>query len=189
MRKQWLIVVAATLGVALLAFVRAQDSASQEAATQDSAAQTAEAPAAGGTIQPIQFPHDVHAGTYQMQCLYCHFSATRSVDAGIPPVGTCMGCHMVVTGTEPNQQAEIQKLAGYFQRGEQIPWTRIYKVRDHVHFPHLRHVNAGVTCQTCHTGDRSVSTPISWTSPWQVWQVTPALTCRRWGKWTWSRTL
>jgi len=46
--------------------------------------------------------------------------------------------------------AEIQKLAGYAQRGEAIPWVRIYKTRDHVHFPHMRHVNAGVACQTCH---------------------------------------
>ena len=31
-----------------------------------------------------------------------------------------------------------------------IPWVRIHKVPDYVQFPHLRHVNAGVTCQTCH---------------------------------------
>ena len=27
---------------------------------------------------------------------------------------------------------------------------RIHKVPEYVHFPHVRHVNAGVTCQTCH---------------------------------------
>ena len=31
-----------------------------------------------------------------------------------------------------------------------IPWIRIHKVPEYVHFPHMRHVNAGVTCQTCH---------------------------------------
>ena len=31
-----------------------------------------------------------------------------------------------------------------------MPWVRIHKVPDYVHFPHVRHVNAGVTCQTCH---------------------------------------
>jgi hypothetical protein len=144
MRKQWLAVAGATLSVALLAFVQTQDTA-----TEDTAAPAATEPAEA-TTQPIAFPHNVHAGTYQMQCLYCHFSATRSVDAGIPPVSTCMGCHMIVTGTEPSQQAEIQKLAGFAQRGEAIPWVRIYKVRDHVHFPHMRHVSAGVACQTCH---------------------------------------
>jgi hypothetical protein len=149
MSKQWLVVAAATLSLGMIAVAATQDPATDSAA-QDSAAQTEEAPAESAT-QPIAFPHNVHAGTYQIQCLYCHFSATRSVDAGIPPVSTCMGCHMVVTG-EPNTPAaaEIAKIAGYAQRGEAIPWMRIYKVRDHVKFPHLRHVNAGVACQTCH---------------------------------------
>src|SRR3712207_8732073 len=31
-----------------------------------------------------------------------------------------------------------------------ISWERIHKVPDYVNFPHMRHVNAGVTCQTCH---------------------------------------
>jgi hypothetical protein len=31
-----------------------------------------------------------------------------------------------------------------------IPWIRIHKVPEYVHFPHTRHINAGVTCQTCH---------------------------------------
>jgi hypothetical protein len=150
MRKQWLIVAAATLSLVTVAVAATQDAAPQDSAAQDTATQTAEAPADGVT-QPIQFPHNVHAGTYQMECMYCHFSATRSVDAGIPPVSTCVGCHMVVTGEAGSPAAaEIAKIAEYAQRGEAIPWVRIYKVRDHVKFPHLRHVNAGVTCQTCH---------------------------------------
>ena len=35
--------------------------------------------------QPIQFPHDTHAGQFLIDCQYCHYSAERSVDAGIPP--------------------------------------------------------------------------------------------------------
>ena len=31
-----------------------------------------------------------------------------------------------------------------------IPWIRIHKLPEYVHFPHTRHINAGVTCQTCH---------------------------------------
>ena len=31
-----------------------------------------------------------------------------------------------------------------------MPWVRIHKVPEYVHFPHMRHVNAGVTCQSCH---------------------------------------
>ena len=149
MRKQWLVVAAATLSLGMVAVAATQQPA-QDTAAPDTAAPAAEAPA-DGTVQPIQFPHNVHAGTYQIQCLYCHFSATRSVDAGIPPVSTCMGGHMIVRGDpDTPTAAEITKVVGYAERGEAIPWVRIYKVRDHVKFPHLRHVNAGVACQTCH---------------------------------------
>ena len=27
---------------------------------------------------------------------------------------------------------------------------RIHKLPEYVHFPHMRHVNAGVSCQECH---------------------------------------
>ncbi len=38
----------------------------------------------------------------------------------------------------------------YWNNREPIPWVRIYKVADHVHFPHMRHVDAGLECQECH---------------------------------------
>lgn len=102
--------------------------------------------------QPIQFPHDTHAGQFTIPCQYCHFSAERSVDAGIPPMATCMGCHQegIVGGRTDEARAEIAKVRGYYDSGTPIPWKRIYKVRDHVKFPHMRHIAAGVTCQTCH---------------------------------------
>lgn len=104
--------------------------------------------------QPIAFPHDRHAGDLEgqnnMDCQFCHFSAERSVDAGIPPVSTCWGCHQIVKGQTPQQQTEINKIQGYVEGGEPIPWRRIYKISDHAHFPHMRHVNAGLECQQCH---------------------------------------
>ena len=45
---------------------------------------------------------------------------------------------------------EIQKLAGFWNRKQPVPWVRIHKLPEYVHFPHMRHVNAGVSCQTCH---------------------------------------
>jgi hypothetical protein len=57
-----------------------------------------------------------------------------------------MGCHTIVAAAKP----EIQKLAKYAAAKKPVPWVRIHKVPDYVHFPHVRHVNAGVTCQTCH---------------------------------------
>ena len=102
--------------------------------------------------QPIAFPHDVHAGSLpgqaNMDCQFCHFSAERSVDAGIPAVSTCWGCHQVIPGS--NNPDEVAKIQGYFQSGEPIPWVRIYKIADHAHFPHMRHIAAGLECQQCH---------------------------------------
>ena len=45
---------------------------------------------------------------------------------------------------------EIKKVAEYYAKGQPIPWNRVHKVPDYVQFPHMRHVNAGVTCQSCH---------------------------------------
>ena len=115
------------------------------------AAQSAEAEA-DEQSQPIQFPHDTHAGQFTIPCQYCHFSAERSVDAGIPPMAVCVGCHQegIVEGRTDEARAEIAKVREYHSSGTPIPWKRIYKVSDHVKFPHMRHVAAGVTCQTCH---------------------------------------
>jgi hypothetical protein len=119
---------------------------------QGGASQGGEGAATAG--QPVLFPHDQHAGSEpgqnNMDCQYCHFSAERSVDAGIPSVASCWGCHQVITGQTEQAQARIAGLTEYWQRGEQIPWRRIYKISDHAHFPHMRHINAGLQCQECH---------------------------------------
>ncbi|GAC1649884.1 MAG: cytochrome c3 family protein [Gemmatimonadaceae bacterium] len=97
-------------------------------------------------VQPVRFPHPQHVKTLGMNCLYCHFAANKSPDPGLPAVGTCMGCHTVIATQKP----EVQKLAAYWNKKQPVPWLRIHKVPEYVHFPHMRHVNAGVTCQACH---------------------------------------
>ncbi len=99
-----------------------------------------------GPTQPIAFPHDIHAGKLRMDCLYCHYGAEKSPIANIPPVGTCMGCHKLAMLDRPG----VQKLTGYWTRNEAIPWVRVHRLPDHVKFNHLRHVKAGLRCQTCH---------------------------------------
>jgi hypothetical protein len=101
--------------------------------------------------QPINFPHPRHAGAVKdgglgMNCLYCHNTANKSKDVGMPAVNTCMGCHLIVAAQRP----EIQKLKKYYDEKRPVPWVRIHKVPEYVQFPHVRHVNAGVTCQSCH---------------------------------------
>jgi hypothetical protein len=75
--------------------------------------------------QPIFYSHQVHAGTNQISCLYCHGSAQDSKTAGIPSVNVCMNCHKAINkyegpdklvredGTSVNGTDEIQKLYSY----------------------------------------------------------------------------
>lgn len=96
--------------------------------------------------QPVKFVHAPHVAKAGMNCLYCHNSANKAPDPGIPSGQTCMGCHLIVKAGS----VEIKKVADYYNKGLPIPWNRVHKVPDYVQFPHMRHVNAGVTCQTCH---------------------------------------
>ena len=119
--------------------------------------------------QPIFFMHSVHAGQNQIPCMYCHYTADRSVDAGIPSVRVCVGCHVPGSSVTPPAQAslafpgkdrpaqgdtlynaEATKLVEYWKRQESIPWVRIHKLPEHVRFPHSMHVRSGLQCQTCH---------------------------------------
>lgn len=105
-----------------------------------------------GPVQPILYRHDIHAGQYRIPCLYCHNNAANSWTANIPTVSTCMGCHLVIAAadTAGNPDPEIVKVRDAATRGEPIAWVRVNKISEHAHFPHMRHVNAGLLCQTCH---------------------------------------
>ena len=72
-------------------------------------------------VQPVAFRHTIHVDTLKMNCLYCHFSANKSFDPGLPAVGTCMGCHTIVAGTSDGNKAEIAKLAGYWNNATSTP--------------------------------------------------------------------
>lgn len=96
--------------------------------------------------QPIDFSHKIHAGDYQIPCLYCHANARRSPVAGIPSVQHCMGCHKITAANKP----DVQKLKGYWDRKEQIPWVKIFGQPDFVAFSHVAHVRAHVACENCH---------------------------------------
>ena len=63
-----------------------------------------------GPRQPIFFRHDIHAGQYKMQCQYCHYSVAVSSEPGIPSLQTCMGCHLVIAGSDSSSKTEIKKV-------------------------------------------------------------------------------
>ena len=95
--------------------------------------------------QPVAYSHRDHLEN-GIQCLYCHTEATRSQLAGIPSVEKCMGCHAVIA----TESEAVQELAGYWERGEPIPWQRINDQPDFVYFSHQPHISAGMNCETCH---------------------------------------
>ncbi|MFQ5609322.1 MAG: cytochrome c3 family protein, partial [Woeseiaceae bacterium] len=97
-------------------------------------------------VQPIEFSHRVHAGDFEIPCMYCHVQARRSPVAGVPSVNKCVGCHSVVATERP----QIRTLMNYWANKEPIPWIKVHDLPDFVHFTHKRHVQAGIECQECH---------------------------------------
>jgi mono/diheme cytochrome c family protein len=102
---------------------------------------------AGAPRQPIFFSHLIHAGSYRIDCQFCHADARRSPFAGVPSVERCLGCHRII-GAQDNP--EIRKIHGYAERREPIPWVRVFAVPAFTYFSHKPHVQAGLACQGCH---------------------------------------
>ncbi len=104
--------------------------------------------------QPIAFTHEVHLAK-GLECTGCHQGVEHGPDAGLPSVKLCMTCHLAIATDRP----EIRKVAAYLERGEEIPWQRVYGYYPsaHVRFNHAPHIRAGVTCATCH-GDMARQT-------------------------------
>ena len=99
-----------------------------------------------GVAQPISFSHRVHANDKRISCFLCHSEATNGRRAGVPPLETCMLCHLKILTTHP----EIRKLRGYFDRGEPVQWEEIYGLQDFVYFNHQAHIRRRVDCGVCH---------------------------------------
>lgn len=105
-----------------------------------------------GPRQPIFFRHDIHAGQYKIQCQYCHYTVQVSSEPGIPSVQTCMGCHLVIGGSDSSAKTEIKKVRAAWADKKPIEWVRIHQLARHAHFPHMRHIKAmgPNACFTCH---------------------------------------
>ncbi len=96
--------------------------------------------------QPIRFDHKLHVSDFRIECQYCHSGVRRSAFAGVPPVDRCLGCHLIVASRAP----EVAKITAYRDRGEPIPWIKVYTLPRFVRFHHAAHGRAGVGCQQCH---------------------------------------
>ncbi|MDO8365169.1 MAG: c-type cytochrome [Saprospiraceae bacterium] len=60
--------------------------------------------------QPINFSHKIHAGINKIDCQYCHDTARRSKQSGIPGANTCMNCHTAVKKGTASGTSEITKI-------------------------------------------------------------------------------
>ncbi len=101
--------------------------------------------------QPVAFSHKVHAGQNKIDCQYCHFTADKSMYAGIPPVETCMNCHSQVKKGKKTGIEEIAKIYAAIEQKKPIEWVKVHNLPDHVYFNHAQHVNVGkLECQQCH---------------------------------------
>ncbi len=107
--------------------------------------------------QPIAFSHKLHAGSYEINCKYCHTGTLKGKQANIPSPNICMNCHTQIKQESP----EIQKIyaaigydyktASYTGKQKPIEWVRIHNLPDLAYFNHAQHVNVGgIECQTCH---------------------------------------
>src|SRR5271166_2013314 len=96
--------------------------------------------------QPLAFSHRVHAGDNEIGCTMCHAYAEHAPVAGVPSLGRCRGCHRFVSKDKP----DVVKVLRAYDEGKPIAWNRVHRLPDHVYFTHERHVQAGVSCQTCH---------------------------------------
>ncbi len=105
-----------------------------------------------GPRQPVFFRHDIHVGVNQTPCQYCHYSVGESSEPGMPSMSTCMGCHLIIGGTDSSQKAEIKKVREAFNGNQPIEWVRVHTLARHVRFPHMRHIKVlgANACQSCH---------------------------------------
>lgn len=101
--------------------------------------------------QPIWFSHKIHAGTYEIDCQYCHTGASKGKNAWIPSTNVCMNCHKAIKVGTISGEAEISKIYNAYDNDIPIEWVRIHNLPDLAYFNHQQHVVAGqVECQTCH---------------------------------------
>lgn len=101
--------------------------------------------------QPIAFSHKIHAGTYEINCKYCHTGVMKNKSANIPSPNICMNCHSQIKVGTNTGEAEIAKIYAAVENNKPIEWVRVHNLPDLAYFNHAQHVNVGgIECQTCH---------------------------------------
>ena len=97
-------------------------------------------------VQPVAYSHKLHAGQLGLDCYYCHSTVYKAAFAAVPSTNTCMNCHTKVKTDSPRLEV-VRESA---RTGQAIPWVQIHRLPDYVYFNHEAHLNAGVSCVSCH---------------------------------------
>ena len=85
-------------------------------------------------VQPVAYQHRPHIEKAELQCSFCHEGVDTGPEAGIPGVSKCMTCHEAIATEKP----VIQQITAFRDRGEDVPWQRVYGWVEeaHVRFNH-----------------------------------------------------
>ncbi len=102
--------------------------------------------------QPIHYSHQLHAGTLQIKCRYCHYNVDREAHVAIPSVAICMNCHKEVQNkdSQGRLKPDIARLLQHWLVKKPIAWVKVHDLADFVYFDHSRHLNSGLVCADCH---------------------------------------
>jgi hypothetical protein len=96
--------------------------------------------------QPVEFDHRHHAIDDGIDCLYCHYGAESSRNAGVPATEVCMGCHAQIHNDSPL----LEPVRRSYFSGRSVPWNRVHDLGDFVYFDHAVHVQRDIGCVSCH---------------------------------------
>lgn len=109
---------------------------------------------------PMPFSHQAHLSA-GFKCAACHVYADSQAFASLPSVQECLECHASWKAKTPGLARIEPQLSALAERGEEIPWKKVYRVPGHVYFSHQRHVALGkLDCALCHGDMKQISSPV-----------------------------
>lgn len=129
--------------------------------------------------QPIPFSHRQHVAELEIDCLYCHFTASTGRYASMPAADLCMNCHRFVSAPAQSVKDEhwravregrsVRRVVSEAMRQlyrvqgldenltpdpavEPTPlrWIRVTRFPDLAYFDHRAHARPRIECQRCH---------------------------------------
>jgi cytochrome c7-like protein/class III cytochrome C family protein len=94
--------------------------------------------------QPIAYSHKQHLAQ-GLECQSCHTNPDPGKLMTFPASSRCAECHK-----NADNKPGLKKLNAYTKANQPIPWVRVYKLLPGVNWSHRRHLDAGVSCVSCH---------------------------------------